>query len=57
MGRILDHYEYTQTMELLTEAEKGSLSLKMAVNAGVINKDWSTIEEFLQVKDEERKNA
>jgi len=57
MGIILDHYEYTQAMEIVSGKEKGSLSLRMAVNAGILNKNTATIEEFLQVKAEERKNA
>jgi hypothetical protein len=57
MGRVLDHYEYTEAMTMAYNKDRGSLSLKMAINAGIVDKSKSTIEEFLQAKNEERENA
>jgi len=54
MGKILDHYEYTEAMEALTNRARGTTPLRLAVNMGIIDKDKATIEEFLQAKHEEK---
>jgi len=54
MGQILDYYKYTQAIEIVTGREKGSTSLEMAVNIGIVDKTKATIEEFLQAKNEEK---